>query len=139
MTPRVREVLETSVYAADLDAAERFYGGVLGLERIARVPGRHVFFRCGARVFLVFRAERTREPGLLPPHGAAGPSHMAFAVPRAELAAWRRHLWEHGVEIESDFAWPRGGHSLYFRDPAGNSIELATPEIWRIPEADVFP
>ena len=135
---RVREILETSVYAADLDAAERFYAGVLGMEVITRVPGRHVFFRCGARVFLVFDAARTLEPGALPPHGASGPGHAAFAVPEADLPGWRAHLEAHGVEVETDFAWPRGGRSLYFRDPAGNSIELATPDIWSIPEARIF-
>jgi catechol 2,3-dioxygenase-like lactoylglutathione lyase family enzyme len=137
---RAREVLETCLYAADLGAAERFYGEVLGLERIARVEGRHVFFRCGARVFLVFNPERTRDgsPGI-PGHGAEGPGHAAFAVPEAELDAWRAHLARHGVEIESDYAWPGGGRSLYFRDPAGNSVELGTPAIWRIEEANVFP
>ena len=136
--PRVREILETSVYADDLGAAERFYAGVLGMEVIARGPGRHVFFRCGARVFLVFDAARTLEPGALPPHGARGPGHVAFAVAEAEIEAWRGRLEGAGVEIETDFAWPRGGRSLYFRDPAGNSIELATPGIWRIPEAQLF-
>jgi catechol 2,3-dioxygenase-like lactoylglutathione lyase family enzyme len=135
---RVREILETSLYAADLDAAERFYAGVLGMEVITRVPGRHVFFRCGARVFLVFDAARTLEAGALPPHGASGPGHVAFAVAEADLPAWRAQLEAHGVEVETDFAWPKGGRSLYFRDPAGNSIELATPGIWSIPEALVF-
>ena len=32
------------------------------------------------------------------------------------------------IELETD--WPRGGHSLYFRDPAGNSVELITPGLW---------
>jgi catechol 2,3-dioxygenase-like lactoylglutathione lyase family enzyme len=136
---RVREVLETSLYAEDLEAAERFYGVVLGLETIVKVPGRHVFFRCGARVFLVFNAERTLEGGMLPPHGARGPGHVAFAIPEAELDGWRAHLEGHGVDIETDFTWPDGGRSLYFRDPAGNSLELGTPAIWRIPETDVFP
>jgi catechol 2,3-dioxygenase-like lactoylglutathione lyase family enzyme len=136
---RVREVLETSLYAEDLEAAERFYGVVLGLEAIVKVPGRHVFFRCGARVFLVFNAERTLEGGMLPPHGARGPGHVAFAIPEAELDGWRAHLEGHGVDIETDFTWPDGGRSLYFRDPAGNSLELGTPAIWRIPETDVFP
>ena len=135
---RVREILETSLYAEDLDAAERFYAGVLGMEVIVRVPGRHVFFRCGARVFLVFDAARTLEAGALPPHGARGPGHVAFAVAEAELPAWAAHLRAHGVEVETDFAWPKGGHSLYFRDPAGNSIELATPRIWGIGDADIF-
>ena len=135
---RAGEILETSVYAEDLDAAERFYAGVLGMEVITRVPGRHVFFRCGARVFLVFDAARTLEAGVLPPHGARGPGHVAFAVTEAELPAWEAQLRAHGVEVETDFAWPKGGRSLYFRDPAGNSIELATPGIWSIPEALVF-
>ena len=136
--PRVREILETSVYADDLDAAERFYADVLGMEVITRVPGRHVFFRCGARVFLVFDAARTLEAGILPPHGARGPGHVAFAVAEAEIDGWRARLEAEGVPIETDYAWPRGGRSLYFRDPAGNSVELATPEIWKIPEAAIF-
>ena len=35
-----------------------------------------------------------------------------------------------GVPIEAEIAWPQGGHSLYVRDPASNSVELATPSIW---------
>jgi catechol 2,3-dioxygenase-like lactoylglutathione lyase family enzyme len=138
VTVRVREILETSLYADDLEATERFYSEVLGLETITRVPGRHVFFRCGDRVFLVFNAARTLEGGMLPPHGASGPGHVAFAVAEAELGEWRARLQEHGVEVETEFAWPDGGHSLYFRDPAGNSLELGTPAIWRISEARIF-
>jgi catechol 2,3-dioxygenase-like lactoylglutathione lyase family enzyme len=55
-----REILEACVYADDLAAAERFYAGVLGMEVIARVEGRHVFFRCGGRVFLVFNPQAVR-------------------------------------------------------------------------------
>lgn len=135
---KAREILETSVYADDLDAAERFYAGVLGMDVIARVEGRHVFFRCGARVFLVFNPERTREGGMIPAHGAAGPGHACFAMRADEVEEWRAHLQASGVEIETDFSWPDGGRSLYFRDPAGNSIELGTPAIWRIPEQETF-
>jgi catechol 2,3-dioxygenase-like lactoylglutathione lyase family enzyme len=136
---RAREILEACVYAADLDAAERFYTGVLGMEVIARVEGRHVFFRCGGRVFLVFNPERTREGGgAIPGHGAEGPGHVCFAMHADEAEAWRAQLQAHGVAIESDHTWPGGGRSLYFRDPAGNSLELGTPAIWRIPEADAF-
>ena len=135
---RAREILETCLYAGDLDAAEAFYAGVLGLERIARVEGRHVFFRCGARVFLVFNPERTREGGEVPGHGAVGPGHVAFAVAADELDAWREHLRSRGVEVESDHAWPGGGRSLYLRDPAGNSVELGTPAIWGVDESEVL-
>jgi catechol 2,3-dioxygenase-like lactoylglutathione lyase family enzyme len=136
---RVREVLETCLYAHDLDAAESFYRSVLGLELIGRVEGRHVFFRCGHRVFLVFNPARTREPGgELPPHGGSEEAHVAFAVPGDEIGAWRAHLERKGVQVESDVSWPRGGRSVYFRDPAGNSVELATPRIWAIPEEAAF-
>ncbi len=135
---QAREILETSVYADDLEAAERFYTGVLGMEVITRVEGRHVFFRCGGRVFLVFNPERTREGGMIPGHGATGPGHACFAMRADEIEEWCAHLQASGVEIETDYTWPGGGRSLYFRDPAGNSIELGTPAIWRIPEQDTF-
>ena len=47
----------------------------------------------------------------------------------------RRWLAKHGVSIEKTIDWPDGGRSLYFRDPAGNSLELATPQIWGLSEA----
>lgn len=131
-------ILETAVYAQDLDAAERFYADVLGLTVILREAGRHVFFRCGAGVFLVFHPAITvqplTQPGhiAVPPHGTTGAGHMAFAMRESEIAAWRERLAAHGVAIEQETVWPNGGHSLYFRDPAGNSIELATPRLWGI-------
>ncbi len=136
---RAGEILEACVYADDLVAAERFYTGVLGLEVVARVAERHVFFRCGGRVFLVFDARRTREGGGgIPGHGAEGPGHVCFAMRAGEVDAWRRRLADLGIEIESDYRWPSGGRSLYFRDPAGNSVELGTPRIWEIGEEETF-
>ncbi len=129
-------MLETSLYARDLDAAERFYGEVLGLERIAKVEGRHVFFRCGPAVLLIFNPDTTsRVPTYVggravPLHGAEGAGHAAFAVAAEALERWKRRLAERGVPVESEVDWPGGGRSLYLRDPAGNSIELATPAVW---------
>jgi catechol 2,3-dioxygenase-like lactoylglutathione lyase family enzyme len=133
-------VLETCVYAPDLEAAERFYAGVLGLEAFARLPGRHVFFRCGRGVFLVFNPDKTEAESTLvggtpvPRHGARGVGHMAFAVPEADMEGWRQHLLRAGVAIETEIHWPQGGHSFYLRDPANNIIELATPRLWGLPE-----
>jgi catechol 2,3-dioxygenase-like lactoylglutathione lyase family enzyme len=135
---RAREILETALYVDDLAAADRFYTEVLGLERIARVAGRHVFFRCGGRVLLLFRAESTRAGGMVPAHGAEGAGHVAFAATEEELPAWRAHLGSRGVEVEQEQSWPGGGRSLYFRDPAGNSLELATALVWGIEEREVF-
>ena len=140
--PAVEGVLETCLYAADLDAAERFYADVIGLAAFAREPGRHVFLRCGNAVFLVFNAERTRLTAgavggvPIPPHGADGAGHVAFRVPEAGLDRWRTRLSDAGVPIEAEVDWPGGGRSIYVRDPAGNSVELATGRVWGLPEGD---
>jgi catechol 2,3-dioxygenase-like lactoylglutathione lyase family enzyme len=132
-------VLESCLYATDLDAAERFYTDVIGLELHAREDGRHVFFRCAEGMVLVFNPEHTSAvrttiaSSELPLHGTRGAGHLAFAVHESDIPGWRSHLSRCGVELESEVRWPQGGTSLYVRDPAGNSIELASPSIWGLP------
>lgn len=118
----------------DLDAAEAFYTGVLGLTTFAKVPGRHLFFRLGDGMFLLFDTRETSKATLsgIPTHGTTGPGHAAFAIAADEVDPWKRRLAEAGVALESDYTWPSGGRSLYFRDPSGNSIELATPQTWNM-------
>ncbi|MGQ0715506.1 MAG: VOC family protein [Gemmatimonadaceae bacterium] len=136
----IGRVLETALYAEDLDAAARFYGEVLGLERIAFAEGRHVFFRCGDGVVLIFDPRSTAtvptsvNGAAVPLHGASGEGHVAFAMSTDDLAVWRGHLEANGVAVESEVTWPRGGRSIYVRDPAGNSVELASPRIWGFDE-----
>ncbi|HET9017622.1 MAG TPA: VOC family protein [Thermomicrobiaceae bacterium] len=128
---RVGTVLETCLYVDDLAAAEAFYRDVLGLELESRVAERHAFFRCGPAMLLLFNPEATRVPsGDVPTHGATGQGHVAFRATHAELDAWRDRLAEQGVPVETDLHWPGGGRSLYFRDPAGNCLELVTPDVW---------
>jgi len=66
----------------------------------------------------------------LPPHDGTGPNHLGFAVTAEAFAAWPAWLRSHGVELESEATWPRGGRSLYFRDPDGHLLECITPGIW---------
>lgn len=132
---RPSAILETAVYAADLAAAEAFYAVVLGLPVIARVEGRHVFFRVGAAVLLVFNPAATEVASgnaalAVPVHGARGPGHVCFSASRAEIAGWRERLLQAGIAIETEFDWPNGARSLYVRDPAGNSVEFAEPGLW---------
>lgn len=131
---QVEQILETCLYVADLEAAEEFYSRVLGLAAFSRMKGRHVFFRCGQGVFLLFNPVRTSKPEgdlPVPTHGAHGPGHVSFAMLPADISAWREHLAQNSVPIEAEITWPSGGFSLYFRDPAGNSVELATPQTWK--------
>jgi catechol 2,3-dioxygenase-like lactoylglutathione lyase family enzyme len=126
---KVSRILETSLYAEDLEAAEAFYTRVLGLEVHSRFLGRHVFFHSGSGMFLVFNPNQTEREDS--PHGCRGRGHVAWAVSREELDGWRQWLEKEGLTL-NDFFWPGGGRSLYFSDPAGNSLELTTPELWSI-------
>jgi catechol 2,3-dioxygenase-like lactoylglutathione lyase family enzyme len=136
MPTQIDRVLETVLYVDDLDAAERFYGEILGLERDSRQDGVFVFFRCGAGMLLLFEPGAAARGRSVPAHGASGPGHLCFAVAEDALAAWQARLRAADVAIEQEVSWPRGGRSFYFRDPAGNSLELATPRIWGLPEID---
>jgi catechol 2,3-dioxygenase-like lactoylglutathione lyase family enzyme len=132
---KVQGILETALYVDDLKTAKAFYRDVLGLEFFAEEIPRHVFFRCDHAMLLLFNADETLKGGSdRLPHGARGPQHVCFRVPHADLGRWMEHLREQGVTIELDHHWPQGGRSLYFRDPAGNSLELASPIIWGMPE-----
>ena len=130
--PRVSHVLETCVYGPDLAALERFYVDVIGLKPVARTEGRNVALECGQSVLILFDPAVSGAPGgSFPKHGTTGPGHVAFAVPADELPAWRSRLRAKGVAIETEWTWPDGQVSVYFRDPAGNSVELAPPTLWR--------
>jgi catechol 2,3-dioxygenase-like lactoylglutathione lyase family enzyme len=134
--PGFAGVLETALYVDDLGKAEHFYSHVLGLEKIFAFPGRQLVFRCQQSVLLIFNPSHTEreriviDRGEIPLHGARGPGHTAFRVAKGELEAWRKHFQAAGVVVESEVSWPNGAHSIYFRDPADNSLELATPDMW---------
>ncbi|WP_136658467.1 VOC family protein [Nitratireductor sp. XY-223] len=128
-------VLETALYADDLDAAERFYGGLLGLEKVTRMGDRHVFFRCGQGMVLIFNPDESVKPPHnpampVPVHGTRGEGHICFGATADELRSIEKALLDADIAIEADFEWPGGGRSIYIRDPAGNSIEFAEPRIW---------
>lgn len=127
-------VLESVLYAEDLEAAEDFYTRVLGLTLHSRQSGRHVFFKCGDSMVLVFDPRETVKPHsgkfAVPPHGARGQGHLCLRAMHGEIDGWRTHLTTAGVAIEAEVTWPGGGRSIYFRDPAGNSLEFAEPKIW---------
>jgi catechol 2,3-dioxygenase-like lactoylglutathione lyase family enzyme len=130
-------ILESALYAQDLDAAEHFYSDVLGLTKIIRAGNRHIFYRCGEMVLLIFNPDETAVPPAgdqlaVPPHGGRGPGHLCFRASQGEIDDWAQRLSEAGIAIESVVEWPRGGRSIYFRDPSGNSLEFAEARIWGI-------
>ena len=124
-------MLESALYVGDLERSVAFYRDVIGLEEIDR-DERIVAMGVGgnALVLLCLRgASANRFPG---PHDAAGHQHLAFAVRKAVLSRWESWRTEHGVALEARRDWARGGGSLYFRDPDGHLLELASPGVWSI-------
>ena len=137
---KLGQLSEAAIYASDLDAARRFYHDVLGLEIISRMANRGIAFRCGETILLVFDPERTRAADAgVPMHGAVGEGHIAFVVEDSELVRWRARLLDFGVAIEAEVAWPSGGRSLYFRDPARNVVEFAPATLWRTKDGSINP
>ena len=133
--PPIESVVETALYFDDLPRALAFYRDVLRLE-VMSAGERLVAMNAGSgTVLLLFRRGATTEglrwpKGWIPPHDGAGPMHLALGVAIEHLDDWSRWLASHGVAIESEVRWERGGRSLYFRDPGGHSVELVTPGTW---------
>lgn len=127
-------ILETVIYASDLEAAERFYRDVFGLEVVRKLPQQFVFFRCGQQMLLIFNPEKSSEANPanpVPRHGATGRGHFCFRVEnKTEVDKWRDHFLSLGLEVEHYQRWNNGSHSVYIRDPNGNSVEVGEAGLW---------
>jgi len=132
--PSIKRVLETALYCADLEQTASFYRQLLNVEPMLTGDRLVALNAGGGTVLLLFQRGNSGAletvGGLVPGHDGHGPVHLAFAVDTADLHAWDARLSQLGIEIESRVRWDRGGTSLYFRDPDGRSVELATPGIW---------
>jgi catechol 2,3-dioxygenase-like lactoylglutathione lyase family enzyme len=136
--PSVNGVVETALYVSDLQRSSRFYQGLFGLRTLFEEERLRALHVAGSQVLLLFLAGGSTEPkeapqgGTIPPHDGRGQLHVAFAIAADEVEAWEGRLREFGVEVESMVRGPRGGTSLYFRDPDGHLVELLTPGIWAV-------
>jgi catechol 2,3-dioxygenase-like lactoylglutathione lyase family enzyme len=128
----ILRIAEAVLYVDDLPEVTAFYEEVLQLPLTASF-GDSRFLKSGSdSTLILFDRHKLRErKSVIPAHGADGPGHVAFAVPGAQMDAWRERLRSHGIDIEHEQDWPQGTHSIYFRDPAGNSIELIDDEHYR--------
>ncbi len=130
-------IVESALYVTDLARSVDFYERVLGLERMLDDERFAAFEICGGQVLLLFvqgtaieEIEISPEIGVIPPHDAIGRQHLGFGVAREAIPAWEDHLDGCGVEVEARNDWPKGGQSLYFRDPDGHLLELLCPGVW---------
>jgi catechol 2,3-dioxygenase-like lactoylglutathione lyase family enzyme len=130
MKPQVEGVIETSLYVEDMPRAVRFYRDVLGFVPIEADERLTAMSVGGRQVLLLCKKGASRDYTV--PHDGSGELHVAFAISRDQFEAWEHRLTEHQVKIELHRNWPRGGCSLYFRDPDRHLVELATPGVWSI-------
>jgi catechol 2,3-dioxygenase-like lactoylglutathione lyase family enzyme len=134
--PALSGVLETGLIVEDVARATRFYRELFGFDVLAQTERLCSLNVKPAQVLLLFQRggslDDIRLPGGVLPGGmdAQGRGHMAFAIEAENLESWRCWLEQNAVAIESTVQWERGGTSLYFRDPDGNLLELATPGVW---------
>ena len=133
--PRIRRILETALYCDRVESTAAFYRRLLGTDPLLVSERLVALDAGGSTVLLLFQRGQSVVPlstpgGSVPGHDGSGPVHLAFAIDTVDAAGWRERLRELGIDIESEVAWPRGGRSLYFRDPDGRSVELATPGLW---------
>jgi catechol 2,3-dioxygenase-like lactoylglutathione lyase family enzyme len=133
--PRIDGLLETSLYARNLERTAAFYGELFGFKALVDTPRLVAFEIAGRSVLLVFQAGATQDDvidsrGKIPGHDGVGRLHLALSIAKEDLDAWRQRLLERGIEIVGEYRWRRGGVSLYVRDPDGALVELATPGLW---------
>jgi catechol 2,3-dioxygenase-like lactoylglutathione lyase family enzyme len=130
--PEIIGVYETVLYAESVEATAAFYSKLLRLSPLEQAEGLFAGFRIpDGGTLLIFDPESSAAPNRsVPSHGTAGPGHVALAVKEGSLDAFESRLHDSGVEIERNIRWNEGGRSIYFRDPAGNSVELIEGEAW---------
>ena len=133
--PDVTHVLETALYVADLDRSQAFYQTLFGFPVFLRDDRMVALGVPGQQVLLLFRLGASVNPsqtpfGTIPPHDGHGRLHMAYAIAADQVDPWRAALKSAEVAVESRIDWDSGSTALYFRDPDGHSIELATPKLW---------
>lgn len=130
--PPVSCVFETVMYAPDVLTTAAFYIDVLGLTPLRPPTAQSTVFRLApdSMLLLVDPSYALQTGRIAPHHGTSGAGHTALRINDADYDRWRTWLLARGIEFEREVDWPPGGRSLYFRDPAGNSVELAAGDVW---------
>ena len=122
----VTRVSELVLEVVDLEAAERFYSGVLGLPVVERWPDREAIW--------VMAGEGTRIGLWRPQVGLAGGRggvhvHFAMHIDEDDYDGAVARLREQGQEVEEMRFSDGRGRAAYVDDPDGNVVEIWTWDV----------
>jgi catechol 2,3-dioxygenase-like lactoylglutathione lyase family enzyme len=133
--------VETCIYSSDLEKMKDFYINTLGPEFVSEEKDRYAFLKAGQSMLLIFNPNKTLvsngSNGIiqLPIHGAITPPsiiHFALEIEKQNYDTAKQILKERNIKIEKEVTWGKGTNSIYFRDPAGNLVEIITPSSWPV-------
>jgi catechol-2,3-dioxygenase len=136
MILKINRIIETCIYSSNLENMKKFYVDVLGLSAIAEERDKLIFLKAGKSMLLIFDPSQTMvDNKKLPTHGIQSPPssiHLAMEIKEQEYQGWQELLVNNSIPIEKEVMWKSNAKSLYFRDPAGNLVELITPGEWPV-------
>ncbi len=133
------KIIETCIYASNLEEMKNFYIKYLGLEFVSEEKGRSVFLKAGKSMLLIFNPTNTLNNNnnnnkLFPVHGAITPPsiiHFAFEIQKEDYEKWKYILLNNKICIEKEIEL-KDSKSIYFHDPAGNLVEFITNNAWPV-------
>lgn len=129
--PKIDAILETTLYVDSLGRSEAFYRDTLGF-RVVESTDRLVAMQVAERQILLLCLKTVSSDDPIAQHHGDGRFHLALAISPDAYDDWKETLASSEVTIEHEHTWTLGGRSLYFRDPDGHLVELATPGVWTI-------
>lgn len=119
----IRSVNHIARTTRDLDASTAFYRDVLGFHLIRRpdfsFPGAWLY-NYGVQIHLIAKSKDDATAGDIETRA----DHVAFHVD--DLSEVRHLLDKHGIAYRSNEVAKTGVTQLFFHDPDGNHIEVAT-------------
>jgi catechol 2,3-dioxygenase-like lactoylglutathione lyase family enzyme len=128
------KIIETCIYSSNLKEMKEFYQDRIGLELVSEEENRHIFFKVGENMLLIFNPKVTMYEKDTK-HGAITPPsmiHFAFEIKKDDFQTIKMDILNKNIKIEKEVIWKNGGSSIYFRDPAGNLVEIITDNFWPI-------